>query len=398
MKQAILDTVQSHASEIYAFLRSLIAVESYDSHEQAVITRIREEMVRVGFDRTEIDPMGNLLGYIGNGSHLIAMDGHCDTVSCSDRNNWEFDPFSGMETDELIGGLGSSDQKGGIAAMVYAGLVLKELGLTDDFTLLVVASVQEEDYDGLCWKYIIEEDGIRPEFVVLTEPCDRKIRNGQRGRMEIRVDTKGISSHGSTPELGVNAIYHMGPVIGAIKRLHGSLQDDGVLGKGSITISEIRSTAPSRCAVSDSCSLTLDRRTNSIETKELVLDQIRSLKEVKDANATVGLYHEGTPSWTGLLYSAEKYYPAWILDPQDKVCQAIVNTHRKLFDEELPVVPWQFSTNGVSIMGIHRIPCVGYGPGHGDQAHKPNEVTWKQELLQACAVYAFLPFVYLSSS
>ena len=183
MKQAILDSVQSHAREIFAFLRSLIAIESYDSHEKLVIARIREEMVKVGFDRTEIDPMGNLLGYIGNGSHLIAMDGHCDTVAYSDRNNWSFDPLSGMETDELIGGLGSSDQKGGIAAMVYAGLVLKELGLSDDFTLLVVASVQEEDYDGLCWKYIIEEDGIRPEFVVLTEPCDRKIRNGQRGRM-----------------------------------------------------------------------------------------------------------------------------------------------------------------------------------------------------------------------
>lgn len=396
MKQAILDSVQSHASELYAFLRSMISIESYDSHEQPVIERIKAEMVKVGFDRIEIDPMGNLLGYIGTGKHLIAMDGHCDTVSCSDRNNWKFDPFAGMETDELIGGLGSSDQKGGIAAMVYAGAVLKDLGLTDDFTLLVVASVQEEDYDGLCWKYIIEEDGIRPEFVILTEPCDRKVRNGQRGRMEIRVDTKGVSSHGSTPELGVNAIYKMSPVIDAVKRLHQNLQDDGVLGKGSVTISEIRSTAPSRCAVSDSCTMTLDRRTNSVESKELVLEQLRSLPEVKAAGAEVALYDEGTPSWTGLSYFSEKNYPAWILDPKHPVCQALVDTHRQLFSEELSVEPWQFSTNGVSIMGLHGIHCVGYGPGHGDQAHKPNEVTWKRELLQACAVYAYLPFIYLS--
>ncbi len=77
-----------------------------------------------------------------------------------------------METDELIGGRGTSDREGGMASMVYAGKIIKDLGLEDEYTLLVTGTVQEEDCDGLCWQYIIEQSGIRPEFVVSTEPTD----------------------------------------------------------------------------------------------------------------------------------------------------------------------------------------------------------------------------------
>jgi putative selenium metabolism hydrolase len=102
-----------------------------------------------------------------------------------------------METDELIGGRGASDQEGGMASMVYAGKIIKDLGLEDEYTLLVTGTVQEEDCDGLCWQYIIEQSGIRPEFVVSTEPTDCQIYRGQRGRMEIRVEVQGVSCHGS---------------------------------------------------------------------------------------------------------------------------------------------------------------------------------------------------------
>ena len=57
---------------------------------------------------------------------------------------------------------------------------------------------------------------------------------------------------------------------------------------------------------------------------------------------------------------------------------------------------WTFSTNGVSIMGRYGIPCVGFGPGHEDQAHAPNELTWKRELVQAAAMYAVIPQLYVA--
>ena len=53
----------------------------------------------MAFDKVEIDPMGNILGYMGTGSTLIGFDGHIDTVGIGNRNNWEFDPYEGFETE-----------------------------------------------------------------------------------------------------------------------------------------------------------------------------------------------------------------------------------------------------------------------------------------------------------
>ena len=189
----VLAGAQKHRQDIFKFLRDMIAMPSESSQEERLILRVGEEMERVGFDRVDIDPMGNVLGYVGHGKHLIAMDAHIDTVGVGDRSLWDFDPYQGFEDEEFIGGRGSSDQEGGMASMVYAGKLIKELGLEGDYTLLVTGTVQEEDCDGLCWQYIIDEDKIRPEFVVITEPTACRIYRGHRGRMEIRVATHGLS-------------------------------------------------------------------------------------------------------------------------------------------------------------------------------------------------------------
>lgn len=394
--EQILARADASKSEMFSFLRDIVAIESFDGNEGAVIQRIRQEMEKVGFDHIEIDPMGNLLGYLGHGEHLIAMDAHIDTVTYGDKSNWTFDPFLGMENEELIGGLGATDQKGGMASMIYAAKIIRDLQLEDDYTLLVTGTVMEENGDGLCWQYIIEQDGVRPEFALLTEPSDGCIRQGQRGRMEIMVRTQGVSCHGSTPHLGSNAVYRMAPVIAAVEQLNDQMTDDGILGKGSITISEISSTSPSRCAVADSCSISLDRRLNALETPEFALAQLRSLPEIEQAKASVDLYLFEQPSYTGLIYPSEKYYPSWIIHESEPACQSVITAYRSLFNEEPVVCPWQFSTNGVAIMGRHQIPCVGFGPGRVQYAHCPNEITYKNDLVRCCAMYASIPSLYLA--
>lgn len=209
----VLKSAEKYQPAMSQFLRDMIAIPSESCEEKKVVLRIKEEMEKVGFDKITIDPMGNILGYLGQGKHLIAMDAHIDTVGVGNRSNWEHDPYQGYEDEEVILGRGASDQKGGMAAMVYAGKIIKELGLLDDYTLVIVGSVQEEDCDGLCWQYIINEDRVKPEFVVITEPTDGGIYRGQRGRMEIKVTTKGVSCHGSAPQRGDNAIYKMAPII-----------------------------------------------------------------------------------------------------------------------------------------------------------------------------------------
>jgi putative selenium metabolism hydrolase len=395
--QEIRAKAEEYGPDMFRFLRDIVAIRSFDGEEKACIARIAQEMKKLGFENVHTDGLGNLMGTVGHGSHLIAIDGHCDTVSFGDAAGWSFDPLTGMEDNECIGGRGSTDQKGGIVSMLYAGKLIQDLNLTGDYTLLCTASVQEENCDGLCWQYIIEQDKIRPEFAVLTEPSDGHIRNGQRGRMEIGISTKGVSCHGSIPDQGVNAVYKMAPIIDAVKRLHESMTDDGVLGKGSVTISQIFSESPSRCAVADGCTIALDRRLNSVESPDFALDQLRALPEVKAADAKVFLFRFDDPSYTGLHYPTDLFFPAWIIDKTSAPCAAMAQAFRAIRKEEPDISPWSFSTNGTAIMGRHGIPCVGFGPGHQALAHAPNEKTWKQELIDCCAVYAALPLAYLGS-
>jgi putative selenium metabolism hydrolase len=386
---------EEYKPQMTAFLRDMIRIPSESCQEKEVVLRIKEEMETVGFDRVEIDPMGNVLGYIGSGETVIAMDAHIDTVGVGNRDNWEFDPYKGYEDEETIGGRGASDQEGGMASMVYAGRIIKDLGLENGYTLVVVGTVQEEDCDGLCWQYIIKESGLKPDFVVSTEPTDGGIYRGQRGRMEIKVEVKGISAHGSAPERGDNAIFKMGKILGELEQLHTRLTTDAFLGKGSLTVSEIFYTSPSRCAVADGCTISIDRRLTVGEDKELALQQIRDLPAAIDANAEVSMYTYDKPSYTGLVYPTDCYFPSWVLPENHPVTQASAETYRRLFDQPPHVDKWTFSTNGVSIMGLLGIPCIGFGPGKEAQAHAPNEKTWKADLVRCASFYAALPAIYL---
>ena len=391
----VYEKAESYKPAISRFLRDMIAIPSESRQEAKVIQRIKEEMETVGFDRVDIDPMGNILGYIGNGRHLIALDAHVDTVGVGDPHQWEYDPYKGYEDDEIIVGRGASDQEGGMAAMVYAGKIIKDLHLEDDYTLLITGTIQEEDCDGLCWQYIINENKIRPEFVVSTEPTSCRVYRGQRGRMEIKVATAGVSCHGSAPERGDNAIFKMAPILKELQGLHTRLKADDFLGKGSLTVSEIFSNSPSRCAVADGCWVSIDRRLTAGETGAYALKQIRDLPAVKEVKAQVSMYNYEQPSYTGLVYPAESYFPAWTLEEDHPVCQTLVAGYKHLFAEDPIVDKWTFSTNGVAITGMSGIPCIGFGPGHEDQAHAPNEKTWKSELVQSAAMYAVIPAVYV---
>jgi len=257
--QKVLRKAEEYKGDISRFLRDMIAIPSESCHEGRVIERIREEMQKVNFDKIEIDKMGNIIGTIGHGKHIIAMDAHIDTVGIGDKDLWQYDPYKGYEDMEVIIGRGGSDQKGGMASMIYAAKIIKELDMEDDYTLLITGTVQEEDCDGLCWQYMINEDKIQPEFVVITEATSCNIYRGHRGRMEIKLVTHGLSCHGSAPERGDNAIYKMAPIINDLNDLNEILHYDDFLGKGTLTVSEIFFTSPSRCAVADSCTISIDR-------------------------------------------------------------------------------------------------------------------------------------------
>lgn len=427
----IKEAAQQYEAQMTKFLREIVQYPGESCDEEKHINRIAEEMRALDFDKVEIDPQGNVLGYMGTGEKLIGFDAHIDTVGVGNLDNWEFDPYQGFESDTAIGGRGTSDQLGGIVSAVYGAKIMKDLGLLNDkYRVVVTGTVQEEDCDGLCWQYIINEDKVRPDFVVSTEPTDGGIYRGQRGRMEIRIDVDGVSCHGSAPERGDNAIYKMADILQDVRALNENDDADETevkglvkmlnekynpewkearfLGRGTVTTSEIFFTSPSRCAVADSCAVSLDRRMTAGETWESCLDEIRALPNVKKYNARVSMYQYDRPSFTGCVYPIECYFPTWVIPEDHEVTKALEEAYKGLYGDkrlgnaetessrkDRPLTDkWTFSTNGVSIMGRNGIPCIGFGPGAEAQAHAPNEKTWKDDLVRCAAVYAALPSVY----
>jgi len=391
LKEKVREKADEYKEDLYSFLRDLIKIPSTSTQEKAVVQRIKVEMEKLGYDEVFIDGFGNILGRMGHGPHVIAMDGHVDTVDVGNIENWDYDPFEGMSDEEVILGRGASDQTGGFAAIVYAGKIIKDLDLAPEYTLWITGTVQEEDCDGLCWKYILDNEIIKPEYVVITEPTSLNVYRGHRGRMEIKVTTTGISAHGSAPERGDNAIYKMAPILLELEVLNETLTEDDFLGKGTLVVSEIFHTSPSRCAVADGCSVSIDRRLTRGETMTSALEEIQSLKSVKKTEAIVEMYDYTRASYTGYQPDVKCYFPTWTIEEEHPLCRGLLKAYDYLFEDNTKLDKWTFSTNGVSIMGRYNIPCIGFGPGHEDEAHAPNEKILKEELYKALQVYALIP-------
>lgn len=385
--EKVLQLAEQYRDYTARNLSRLVKIKSLTAQEGEAAAELKKQMEAARFDEVRIDGLGNVLGRVGNGKRLLAVDAHIDTVDQGNLENWSEPPFSGRIADGFVHGRGAVDQKGGAAAMVTAGRILAELGLNNGWTVLFSGTVMEEDCDGLCWKYIIEEEKIRPELVIITEPTTLGIYRGQRGRMEIRVSFKGFSAHGSAPERGRNAIYMGARACLEVEKLNERLKQDDFLGKGSVTVSEFVSASPSLCAVADSARIHLDRRLTGGESRESALAEISEL--VKDMAATPEVLHYREKSYTGLEYGMEKYYPTWTVAADHPAVARAKDVFRSLFGQEPRVDKWTFSTNAVTINGIYGIPCIGFGPGDEVMAHAPNEKIPVDEVVRASAFYAF---------
>ncbi len=395
---AVRAAVAEAEDAIIRFLREIVAIPSTDGQIREVGERIGQEMDALGFDEVWFDRMGNIVGRIGEGPIVLVYDSHIDTVGIGDPDAWEWDPFQGKVENGILYARGACDEKGSTPGMVYGLAIAKRLGLLEGVTAYYFGNM-EEWCDGLAPHAFVEVEGIRPDFVVIGEPTRMQIYRGHKGRVEMKVIAKGRSAHAASNELGDNAIYKLLPVIAGVRDLGPKLGDHPFLGKGKITVTDMKVRTPSINAVPDEAVIWIDRRVTFGETKEQALAEVEALippenREKGDVWVEILQYEE--PSYTGFVFPVEKYFPAWALEEDHPLVQAGLKAYELYFGRPTRTGKWDFSTNGTYWMGKAGIPSIGFGPGDEVHAHTVLDQVPLRDVVDATGVYALLPAVIRS--
>jgi len=273
------------------------------------------------------------------GGRSLLLNGHLDTVGLAGMEA----PLDPRIEDGRLYGRGAYDMKGALAAALVAATTVG--GLRGD---LVVTLVADEELGSVGTEAVLER--VHTDAAVVVEPTDLQLAIAHRGFVAFEIETSGIAAHGSRPDLGVDAIAKMGPVLVALDELHARLQDGRrhpLVGTASLHASLITggqelSSYPARCL------LTGERRTLPGET---LAEVERELHEISGAAALrIGPNREP--------YEAARGHPFVELFSQ---CAGVT---------ELVGVPFWTDAALVAAAGI---PTVLFGPS-GTGAHA--EVEW----------------------
>jgi putative selenium metabolism hydrolase len=318
------------------------------------------------------------------------LNAHMDTVRVSAPDSWTRDPFGADIEDGVLYGLGSCDMKSGLAAMIYGVNLLQDEGVDLGGDIVVACVVQEEQCEGLGTRMLVEEVGVRPNWVVIGEPTDLNVSRGQRGRLEMRLVAHGRSAHAASPQLGENAISIAARLVFGLEMLAEQLAEDDFLGPGTLAVTDISSSASSRNAVPDRCTLIIDRRLTLGENETKALAEVRRVIAREGVNAEVAVTEYQTPSYTGRACRTREFYPAWVLSADHPLVKETIRAAQTRLNHRPQVICWGFSTEGVYTAGEAGIPTVGFGPGKEAVAHTADEHVRLSDVYTAAEVYAQL--------
>jgi succinyl-diaminopimelate desuccinylase len=232
-KDLILDEIEKNRDEYVEFLRDLIQTESYNppGNEKNVALIIKKylEDANIGCEIFPFeDNRANLFSALSSNFDRknLLYNGHMDVVPPGNEDEWKFPPLSASVKRKKLYGRGAADMKGGLAAMVIALKILKKLGLKLSGNLILNAVADEETGGSFGTKWLLENrlNSIKCDFIVIGEatglnPLPKGIILGEKGRLEIKIVTNGISCHASIPFVGKNAIYMMSEIIQNLSKL-----------------------------------------------------------------------------------------------------------------------------------------------------------------------------------
>lgn len=387
----MLELSSSDRQALYDLAQALVCTPSLSGKEGNAAKLLAEAMRRSGFQAVWTDRAGNVIGRYGAGhGPVLLFDGHMDTVDVGDRAAWRHDPFGGVIEDGYLYGRGAVDMKSSLAAMVHGVKLLADAGIQLAGDLYVAFVVQEEPCEGLAVQTLIEQEGLKPDFVVLGEPTGLGVYTGQRGRVELQVLTYGRSGHAAMPQGGINAIAGAARLIFGIELLAPQLLNDPVLGQGSIAVTQITSSASSLNTIPDLCSLVLDRRLTLGETEARAIAEIQQAIRREGLRADVTTLNCELVSYTGHVVRGRKYFPPWLLPDDAPLVRKAVKAIERATGAHPRLGVWPFSTDGAYTMGSAGIPTIGFGPGDEHCAHAADERVRLTDVATAARGYAQL--------
>ncbi|WP_129044926.1 ArgE/DapE family deacylase [Companilactobacillus metriopterae] len=205
-----------NTEERIQILADLVAIQSVNDNETEVAQYLNNLFEKHNISSTILHISGNrsnLVAEIGTGSPVIAVTGHMDVVDSGNLTAWDSDPFTMTEKHGNLFGRGTNDMKSGLAALVISMIELNHAGKPTKGTIRLLATAGEE----------VGESGSRAFFengymedasaLLVAEPSGFNIGHAQKGSMDLKIISKGITVHSSIPKLGYNAINSLINVI-----------------------------------------------------------------------------------------------------------------------------------------------------------------------------------------
>ena len=209
------------------------------------------------------------------GVPALVYCGPLDVVP-ADPEQWVHDPFGGQVVGNKLYGRGSSDMKGGVAAMIAAAkaVALSRLSLRGD---LILAFTAGEEVDAMGALAVARRPDLAPaQALLIAEPTDNDICVAEKGQFWLEISTYGTAAHGSMPHLGRNAIMMMVALLNELDRLESPHIPHPLLGSFTHSVDTIRGGVSTNI-VPERCVATVDYRTVPGQNHHDLLQQVEAL-------------------------------------------------------------------------------------------------------------------------
>jgi putative selenium metabolism hydrolase len=405
--QKICSTIDKRKQEIIEFTRSLIQTPSPTGQEAALADMILQKFKSAGLSSSKIDPVGNVVGIlkgIEDGKSFI-LNGHMDHVPPSEMP----DPYSAKimagETFGVKGpvvyGRGASDMKGALGAMVMAGCILNDLGITMKGDLILAGTVYEEELGNIGPPALIDIDHLHPDAALIGECTNLDLAYGNRGVVRTTLTTHGKSCHVSVQERGINALYKMTKIINKIQTLNNTLPRHPILGQASWAICRVNVQPNIANVVPDRCEVEIDTRSipnfslDSILAKQQdIIDE--SARNDSEFTATLTQPNLEIETWTGYKTNVNSVALPFFIDPNHWLVTTGKEVIEQVTQKNSQLKVWGFTTECYCFTE-RGIPVIGIGPGEEQFTHSNNDVVSVADVITATKIYALLAAKICSS-